>query len=106
MPLGETGNALRIALVGAGEVGTALLRLLLEEPGLTVVGVADVKPDAPGVVFARERGIPIVLRPRDVFSFRPTVVIECTGDLSVFQDLSSLTPSGTELARLRGPRPG
>jgi signal transduction histidine kinase len=46
-----------IALVGAGERGTAILAALLRVPGVEVRYVVDGDPDAPGLALARERGI-------------------------------------------------
>jgi signal transduction histidine kinase len=51
----------RIAIVGAGKGGKALLKDLVKISGITVEYVCDVSADAEGMVFARERGIKTIL---------------------------------------------
>jgi len=46
-----------IALVGAGDLGLAILRALLGVPGVEVRYVFDADPAAPGIALARENGI-------------------------------------------------
>lgn len=50
-------EVLSIALVGGGKIGTKLLKDLHKKSFINVVGVADINPDSPGMVFARENGI-------------------------------------------------
>lgn len=50
-------EAIRIALIGAGDTGTPLLRQLLGAPFVTLVAVADLSDAQPGMVLARERGV-------------------------------------------------
>jgi acetaldehyde dehydrogenase (acetylating) len=47
----------RVAVIGAGETGTPLLRQLLDAPFVQLLGVADLDPNAPGMTLARERGV-------------------------------------------------
>ena len=47
----------RIAIIGAGETGTPLLKQLLTSPFVTVVGVADLDLSMPGIQTAREFGV-------------------------------------------------
>ncbi|PWC39695.1 oxidoreductase [Azospirillum sp. TSO35-2] len=47
----------RVAVVGAGETGTPLLRKLLAAPFVELLGVADLDDDAPGMRLARHRDI-------------------------------------------------
>ncbi|NTV09819.1 MAG: oxidoreductase [Zoogloea sp.] len=48
---------IRIAIVGAGETGTPLLRTLLDADFVEILGVADLDSGMPGMKLARERGI-------------------------------------------------
>jgi len=48
---------IRIALIGAGETGTPLLRQLLSAPFVQMVGVADLDNEMPGMRLARENGV-------------------------------------------------
>jgi diguanylate cyclase (GGDEF)-like protein len=47
----------RILILGGGRGGSALLEMLLDEPLVRVVGMADKNPDAPGMQIAREKAI-------------------------------------------------
>jgi len=49
----------RAVILGAGRGGTAMLEMLLEENLVSVVGMVDINPDAPGLALAREHGIAI-----------------------------------------------
>jgi predicted homoserine dehydrogenase-like protein len=48
---------IRIGMIGAGETGTPLLRQLLDAPFVSLVGVADLSDDQPGMVLAREHDV-------------------------------------------------
>lgn len=52
-------NGFRIAVIGAGETGTPLLKQLLDAPYVQVLGVADLDLDMPGIALARERGVKV-----------------------------------------------
>lgn len=47
----------RVLILGGGRGGSALLRMLLEEGGIKIVGVMDHNPDAPAMKLAAEHGI-------------------------------------------------
>ena len=50
-------HKIRIAIVGAGETGAPLLEQLLSADFVKVVGIADLNPEAHGMVIARSRGV-------------------------------------------------
>lgn len=50
-------NKIRIAVVGAGETGTPLLRQLLDAPFVELLGVADLSDSQPGMQLAKSRGV-------------------------------------------------
>lgn len=50
-------DTIRIALIGAGETGTPLLRQLLEAPFVSLLAVADLSDAQPGMRLAREHGV-------------------------------------------------
>ena len=100
-----TGQTLRVGLVGAGRGGTALLQLLTGAPTVRVVAVADPNPKAPGLEFARTRGIPVIGSHREIFAYAPQVVIEVTGRPDVLEELERIRPAdiqvvGAQSARL------
>lgn len=49
----------RIAVVGAGETGTPLLKQLLTSSFVTVLGVADLDLSMPGIALAKEHGVKV-----------------------------------------------
>ncbi|NHC40009.1 sigma 54-interacting transcriptional regulator [Bacillus sp. MM2020_1] len=76
-----------VMIVGAGKGGTAILKILKESEVLKVDAVIDRNPEAPGVLLAKEEGIqtgedwhPFLAEPFDI-------IIEVTGDDTVFQEL-------------------
>ncbi|WP_028534973.1 oxidoreductase [Paludibacterium yongneupense] len=52
-------NGFRIAVIGAGETGTPLLKQLLAADFVTVLGVADLDLAMPGIALAREYGVKV-----------------------------------------------
>jgi predicted homoserine dehydrogenase-like protein len=48
---------IRIALIGAGETGTPLLRQLLAANFVDIIGVADLSDAMPGMTLAKENGV-------------------------------------------------
>ncbi len=46
-----------VAIIGAGRTGSMLLNELLKYPYVSVVGIADVKRGAPGMMLAAEKGV-------------------------------------------------
>ncbi len=79
----------RIAMVGAGETGTPLLKQLIAAPFVEVAGVADLNLDLPGVRLARENGIRVtsdfmeLAREGD----RVDIIIDVTGSRDVREAL-------------------
>jgi two-component system NtrC family sensor kinase len=49
----ERSDHTKVAILGAGRGGRALLDLLHHIPSLEIVGIADRNPDAPGLERAR-----------------------------------------------------
>jgi signal transduction histidine kinase/CheY-like chemotaxis protein len=101
---GQEGAPLRVGLVGAGKGGTALLELFLGAPAVQVVAVAEPNPKAPGVTLARAQQIPVVGSHREVFAYRPQVVVEATGRPEVREDLLIARPIEVEIVGARGAR--
>ena len=49
----------KVAIIGAGKGGRALLEMFAGDPTVTIPGVADVNPWAPGLELARRLNIPV-----------------------------------------------
>jgi diguanylate cyclase (GGDEF)-like protein len=83
----------RIYLIGAGQGGKIVLTRLLRYKSFTVIGIADINPEAPGLRLAEEIGIPIFVG--DPFLFLNKIgvdlVFELTGVPEVRDRLTSLS---------------
>lgn len=82
-------DKIRVALVGAGETGTPLLRQLLAADFVEIVGVADLNADLPGIKLAKEKGIATTNDFKSLLSGSPAVdiVIDVTGVQKVREQL-------------------
>jgi predicted dinucleotide-utilizing enzyme len=49
--------AINVGVIGAGETGTPLLKMLLEADFVNVLGVADLDSNQPGMTLARDHGV-------------------------------------------------
>jgi signal transduction histidine kinase len=78
-----------IALVGIGSGGLALLKVLLQIPGVKIKYVCDVNPNALGVLYAQEHGIEFVQDYNKIIDDKDiNLIFEATGISRVFQDIS------------------
>ena len=74
----------KVAILGAGRGGTALLDLLHLIPSIEIVGISDRDPDAPGLVRARNLRIPVTERVEDlVYNHGVNLIMDVTGDPAV-----------------------
>ena len=79
-----------IALIGAGNGGLALLKVLLDIPGVQIKYVCDVNDSAAGFVFAKEHNIKCINDYEEIISDRKiNLIFEATGNSKVFKDLSN-----------------
>jgi two-component system, NtrC family, sensor kinase len=71
----------KVAILGAGRGGTALLDLLHLIPSIEIVGISDRDPAAPGLVRAKNLRIPIADRVEDlVDDYGVNLIMDVTGD--------------------------
>jgi transcriptional regulator with PAS, ATPase and Fis domain len=73
----------KVAIVGGGRGGTALIEILHKDPLVKIVGIADTNPDAPGLDLARRFKIPTVTDYRQLFKSPVDLVIDVTGSKTV-----------------------
>ncbi|MFZ0773932.1 MAG: sigma 54-interacting transcriptional regulator [Candidatus Sulfotelmatobacter sp.] len=88
----------RVILIGAGTGGRALVELFRKDPTVEIVGVFDRNEVAPGLVLARELGLPVATNYRELL--KPGVadlIIDVTGDPEVGRELYELKPEGMEV---------
>lgn len=84
-------------IVGAGVGGTAILQLLAHSTKWQTVAVVDVREDAPGMVIARKSGIETGNDWHAFLHHTLDMVIDVTGDPSVFKELLAILPKETVL---------
>lgn len=78
-----------IALIGAGSGGLALLKVLLEIPGIKIKYVCDINPNAVGVFFARDHHIQCIADYRQIITDKELdIIFEATGNPHVFENLT------------------
>ena len=74
----------KVAILGAGRGGTALLDLLHLIPSIEIVGISDRDPSAPGLVRAKNLCIPVTDRVEDlVYNHGVNLIMDVTGDPEV-----------------------
>ncbi len=92
-----------IALVGTGKGGFALLKVLLEIPGVKIKYVCDINPYSVGYIFAENHNINCVTDYNQILSDNEiNLIFEATGDPRVFSDLSEKKSSKVSLIGASG----
>jgi len=78
-----------IALIGGGNGGLALLKVLLEIPGVRIKYICDINPNAIGVLYALSHKISYVKDYNKIVKDKEiNLIFEATGAPGVFKDLS------------------
>jgi PAS domain S-box-containing protein len=86
-----------VMIVGAGKGGTAILKILKESEVLKVSVVIDRNLDAPGVLLARAEGINTGKDWHPFLAKNIDIIIEVTGDDTVFRELRKAKDQKTVL---------
>jgi 4-hydroxy-tetrahydrodipicolinate reductase len=101
-----SSSPIRVLHVGLGPIGAAVLRVVSERAGLSVVGAVDVDPAKAGRDIAEIAGLekPLRLKVRDdlegaIRSLKPDVVVHCTGSslASVMTQIQTILKTGTPI---------
>lgn len=82
-------NMQTVMIVGAGRGGLAILQIIQESAALTIEAVIDVNPEAPGLKWARQKGIRTDGDWRSFKNKKIDMIIEVTGNNEVFTNLRS-----------------
>lgn len=92
----------KVAILGAGRGGTALLDLLHQIRTIQIVGITDRNPLALGLQRARELNVPVYEKVGDLIANHGiNLVMDVTGDPVMERSLPQLVPPGTDV--LGGP---
>ncbi|MEW6679677.1 MAG: ATP-binding protein [bacterium] len=87
----------RVLIIGGGRRGKGLLEILHNDPKSEIVGVVDVKEDAGGIKLAKELGIPTYSDYKTLFTKEIDLVLDVSGDPSVFEEVTQLKRGNTEV---------
>ena len=77
----------KVLIVGAGEGGSTLLRLLQSSNLFQIIGIIDINPIAKGLQMAKEYGIAIGESVTPFLSMHIDVMFDMTGDDDLHKDL-------------------
>jgi two-component system NtrC family sensor kinase len=89
---------IKVAIVGAGRGGTALLDVLHQIGTIDIVGIMDQDPLAPGLQRAQELNVPIYDRVADLITSQGlNLVMDVTGDATMTPALRQQAPIGTDI---------
>lgn len=105
----EAQKPLNVAIVGGGRACFNLLRIVdtdrLSTLNMKILGVADVDPEAPGLVEAEKRGLFVTGDFRKLYDLEGVnLIIELTGSEKLRQALFRSTPSHISIMDHRGAR--
>ncbi|HEY9578097.1 MAG TPA: PAS domain S-box protein, partial [Pseudobacillus sp.] len=79
-------------IIGGGQGGLSVLKILQNSQIMKVIAVADINEDAPALCLARGIGIQTGQSWRSFMRSKPDVVIEVTGDSQVFEAIRQYDP--------------
>ncbi|RMH50845.1 MAG: response regulator [Zetaproteobacteria bacterium] len=87
---------MKVAIVGAGRGGSAMLEVLRGDGNIGIVGIVDADPRAPGLALARKYGIPTGAS-IDELDGGYDLLINVTGSRTLSERLRRCLPEGAEL---------
>ncbi|MCX5724754.1 MAG: ATP-binding protein [Nitrospirae bacterium] len=94
----DSSDRTKVAILGAGRGGRALLDLLHQIPSIEIVGIADRDPAAPGLQRAQELRVPVTT---DVTTLIGTqgisLIMDVTGDPEMERYLRAHQPPDTDI---------
>ncbi|HZG73380.1 MAG TPA: PAS domain S-box protein, partial [Chondromyces sp.] len=86
-----------VLIVGGGQGGLAILKILQETRRLNIIGLIDTNESAPALSKADELGIPVGKHWHSFLKENPDIIIEVTGDQTVFEELRAAAGKQTIL---------
>ncbi len=87
----------KILIIGGGRRGQGLLEILQKDPNIEIVGVVDKKNNAKGIRLAKELNIPTYTDYKALLEKPADIVLDVSGDPSVFGEVSNLKKGDTEV---------
>ena len=87
-----------VAIIGAGRGGTALLEVFAADPLVRIVGVAEIKTDAPGIALAKRLGIPVTHDFRRLLDLEHVdLIIDVSDNVKVWEMLQDFHRMGVTI---------
>ncbi|MBF0506412.1 MAG: response regulator [Nitrospirae bacterium] len=86
-----------IAIIGAGRGGSALLSILSSDSDITIIGIADNNPSAPGLEMAKRLNIFTTSDFRELLVKSPDIVINVTGREDLIQEFFKYKSPSTKI---------
>lgn len=81
-------NKTHVAIIGAGRGGTSLIEIFHSDPLVKIIGVADIRPRAPGILLAKRLSIPTTRDYKRLLRLKKVdLLIDVTGNPRVDRDL-------------------
>ena len=94
----ESSDHTKVAILGAGRGGCALLDLLHQIPSIEIVGIADRDPAAPGLQRARELQVPVTTNvPGLISNHGLSLIMDVTGDPEMETYLHAHKPPAADI---------
>ena len=91
-------HPMRVAIIGAGRGGTALIEVLHQIRAIEIVGITDRDPSAPGLKRAQELNVPVFGRLADLPKDQTlNLVMDVTGDPTMESTLRQQSPAGVDI---------
>ncbi|MBW2353910.1 MAG: PAS domain S-box protein [Deltaproteobacteria bacterium] len=105
----QAGSFLKVGIIGGGKACRDLLMILDRDRQtrlkMKILGVADIDPEAPGLLYARDLNLFTTTRMRDLFDLRGlNLLIELTGSSRVREEISRTVPRGISVIDHTGAR--
>ncbi len=88
---------MRLLIVGAGRGGLLIAKALGRQKEVQIVGIVDIRPEAPGIEYARTHHIPTSTDYHHFLTEHLDFIIESTGRKEVFLDLADKKEPGVTL---------
>jgi methyl-accepting chemotaxis protein len=98
------GEPVSVAIVGGGRAAVVVLDFLSQTSTVTLVGITDLRADAPGVRRAVELGVPYLPSLDALVRLGSGLVLELTGNAAVVKQIRARLGDEQELITARGAR--
>jgi len=95
-------DMIKVAIVGAGQGGTALLEVFHINGEVKVVGITDKDKNAPGINLAKEWGIVVARDIKGLCRHKPEIVINATGRSDITKLIKKAFAYPVEIIEGRG----